>query len=171
MFSCAAHKESSSKQLQRFFAACSPEIARRARAALRIMRERVPGAVELVYDNYNALVIGFGPSERASEAICSIAAYPSWVRLFFLHGKGLPDPEKRLEGEGSQVRSLVLERAETLNEPAVRALLAAAVARAVRPIDPSQPRRLAIRAIVAKQRPRRPGGARRIKPARGTPRM
>jgi len=35
--------------------------------------------------------------------------------------------------------------------------LAAAVARAVRPIDPSQPRRLAIRAIVTKQRPRRPG--------------
>jgi hypothetical protein len=105
-------------------------------------------------------VIAFGPSERASEAVCSIAAYPGRVRLFFLHGKGLPDPEKRLEGEGSQVRSLVLESAGTLDEPAVRALLAAAVERAVRPLDPSQPRRLVIRAIVAKQRPRRPGGAR-----------
>lgn len=156
----AASNDNAGKQLRRFLAAYTPEIARRTRAALRILRVRLPGAVELVYDNYNALVIAFGPSNHASEAICSIAAYPGWVRLFFLHGKGLPDPEKRLEGEGSQVRSLVLESAGTLDEPVVRAFLAAAVKRAVRPLDPSQPRRLVIRAIVAKQRPRRPGGAR-----------
>jgi hypothetical protein len=155
-----ARDDSTAKQLRRFLAAYTPEIARRTRAALRILRARLPGSVELVYDNYNALVIAFGPSERASEAICSIAAYPGWVRLFFLHGKGLADPEKRLKGEGSQVRSLVLESAGTLDEPAVRALLAAAAERAVRPLDPRQPRRLVIRAIVAKQRPRRPGGTR-----------
>ena len=31
------------------------------------IRRLVPGAVELVYDNYNFLVVGFCPSERASD--------------------------------------------------------------------------------------------------------
>ena len=52
-------------QLARFIAKFSPEVAARARAILARMRARLPGAVELVYDNYNALAIGFGPSGRA----------------------------------------------------------------------------------------------------------
>ena len=58
----------------------APEIAERTEAVLARLRERLPGAVELVYDNYNALVIGFGPSERASDATLSVAVYPRWVR-------------------------------------------------------------------------------------------
>src|ERR1039458_9537409 len=65
---------------------------------------RLPGAVQLVYDNYNALVIGFGPSERASEASFSIVLYPRWVTLFFLQGAGLPDPRRLLKGSGKVVR-------------------------------------------------------------------
>src|SRR5439155_3149680 len=68
------------------------------------MRERLPGAIELVYDNYNALVIGFGPTDRASDAIFSIALYPRWVRLFFLYGAKLRDPKKLLKGVGKIVR-------------------------------------------------------------------
>ena len=53
-------------QLARFLARYSPEIDTLARAALAKMRAQLPGAIELVYDNYNALVIGFGPKrERA----------------------------------------------------------------------------------------------------------
>jgi hypothetical protein len=37
---------------------------------------------ELVYDNYNALAIGFGQTERVSDVIFSIAVYPRWVGLF-----------------------------------------------------------------------------------------
>lgn len=54
----------------------TPDIAARARAVLMGMRARLPGAVELVYDNYNGWAIGFGPSERASEAPFSIVLYP-----------------------------------------------------------------------------------------------
>ena len=45
----------------------TPELATLARAALTHLREMLPNAVQLVYDNYNALVIGFGPSEKAGE--------------------------------------------------------------------------------------------------------
>jgi hypothetical protein len=86
--------ESPEAQLDGFIAKYSPDVAAVARAALIRMRRILPGAIELVYDNYNALAVAFGPSERASEAVVSIALYPRWVSLFFLQdGPRLPDPE------------------------------------------------------------------------------
>ena len=54
------------KQLEAFLAKYSPEIRALASKALTKMRARLPGAFELVYDNYNALAIGFSPTERTS---------------------------------------------------------------------------------------------------------
>jgi hypothetical protein len=56
-------------QLDRFLDAFTPEIAAFARVALRKMRQRLPHSIELVYDNYNALACGFGPTEKTPEAI------------------------------------------------------------------------------------------------------
>jgi len=56
-------------QLASFIAKYAPEIAALADAILNRMRKLYPTAVEIVYDNYNALAIGFGPSERASEVM------------------------------------------------------------------------------------------------------
>src|SRR5262245_59090891 len=112
------------RRLDVFMARYSPEVAALARAALDKLRERLPGAIEMVYDNYNALVVGFGPTDRPSEAVLSIALYPRWVTLFFLHGAKFPDPQRRLKGSGKQVRQIRLEDETTLDEPAVRALIA-----------------------------------------------
>ena len=123
------------------------------------MRARLPGAQELVYDNYNALAVGFGPTDRVSEVIFSIALYPRWVSLFFLqNGPRLRDPEGLLGGSGDKVRHIQLRAPDQLSDPAVEHLIAQALERAVRPIDPAQPRRLIIKSVSAKQRPRRPTG-------------
>jgi len=143
------------RQLDAFLAKYSPEIRARGKASIAKMRKRLPGAVQLVYDNYNALVVGFGPSERASEAIFSIALYPRWVTLFFLRGAGLPDPQKVLRGGGKIVRNVRLDDAADLDKPVIRALIDVALARAEKPIDTSQRGRLVIRSISEKQRPRR----------------
>jgi hypothetical protein len=148
--------ESPEIQLEKFLAKYTPEMAGLAKAILVKMRKRLPGAVEMVYDNYNALVIGFCPGERPSEVIFSIAVYTRWVNLFFAHGKGLRDPEKLLRGNGSRVRSIVLNSAGTLDDPAVEDLIAEAVERAVVPFDFARKRELMIRAVAEKQRPRRP---------------
>ena len=74
------------EQLGRFIAKFTPEIAALAESALAKMRKRFPTALQLVYDNYNALAIGFGPTERPSDAIFSIALYPKRVSLCFLQG-------------------------------------------------------------------------------------
>jgi hypothetical protein len=148
--------KSAEAHLASFLAKYTPEIVALAGAVLDKMRERLPGAIELVYDNYNALVIGFGPTERASDAIFSIALYPRWVNLFFLHGADLPDPQKLLKGNGKVVRSITLKDAAVLDRPAVQALMTTALARATLPFDDTQPGRMVIKSISPKQRPRRP---------------
>jgi hypothetical protein len=144
-------------QLASFLAKFTPEIAALTEAILARMRKRYPTALELVYDNYNALAIGFCPTERTSEAIFSIAVFPRWVSLFFLQAnRGLPDPENLLQGDGNVARHIRLPKAATLDEPAVKALMLEAASRAIVPFDPKGVRRLIIKSISAKQRPRRP---------------
>lgn len=156
------------QQLAGFMARYDRPIAALARSALARLRRRVPGATELVYDNYNALVIGFAPGERTSEAIFSIALYPRWVTLFFLTGANLPDPMRRLSGSGSRVRSIVLTRAAELESRDVDALIGAALERAEVRIDPAARRRLIIKSVSARQRPRLPpaGGRSRARASR-----
>ena len=80
------------QQLRIFLAKFEPRVAASARSALARLRKRLPGATELVYDNYNALAIGFGPGDKASEAIFSIAVFPRWVSLFSCKGQSCPIP-------------------------------------------------------------------------------
>ena len=95
----ATSAASPTAQLDAFLDKFTPDIAAQARVALRRMRARLPGAQELVYDNYNALAIGFSPTDRTSEALFSIAVFPRWVSLFFLqNGTCLRDPDCYLEG-------------------------------------------------------------------------
>jgi len=143
------------QQLRSFLAKFDPRVAASARAALSRLRKRLPGAIEIVYDNYNALAIGFGPTERASEVIFSIAVFPRWVSLFFLQGAKLPDPDQVLKGSGTQVRHIVLSDPKILEQPAVKKLMALALKSAKKPLDAKQRRRLIIKSISAKQRPRR----------------
>lgn len=148
-------------QLHRFLGRFSPDVAATARAALVRMRKRLPGAVELVYDNYNALAIAFGATERTSDIVFSIAVYPRWVSLFFMGGPRLPDPKKLLKGSGTTVRHIVLETAATIDHPDVRALMARALERAPSPIDAARKSRLVIKSISKTQRPRRVAAAKK----------
>src|SRR5271155_3750422 len=151
-----AETTSPTEQLASFLAKFTPEINLLAVAILKKMRKRYPTALELVYDNYNALAIGFCPTERTSDAIFSIAVYPQWVSLFFLQAnRGLSDPEKRLQGNGNVVKFIRLGRATELDESAVRALMLEAEAHAKVPFNPRGTHQLIIKSISAKQRPRR----------------
>ena len=144
------------KQLDRFLAAYTPEVADIARKILAKMRKRLPNAIEMVYDNYNALACGFGPTERVSEAIFSIAVYPKHLNLFFLQGAKFPDPDGLLQGEGSRVRHIRMEDEKTLDRPDVKAMMAIAMKMAEVPLDKKTKYRLVIKSVSAKQRPRRP---------------
>jgi len=138
------------RQLTAIINGRSPEMATLTRAVLGKMRQRLPGAVELVYDKKNALVIGFCSAARASNVITSIATYTKWINVYFFEGDTLPDPEGLLQGTGSMVRSIRVTEASVLDRPAVRALIAAALKGAEPPLE-----RKAKRQIVLRQSTRR----------------
>jgi len=146
---------SPSRQLAGFLAKFKPEIRSLGKEALSKLRKRLPTATEFVYDNYYALVIGFGPNERPSDAIFSLVLYPNHVSLCFLQGAQLPDKQKLLLGNGNVVRHIRLADASVLDKPAVRALMADAIDWSKIPFPVKGRRRMFIRLISAKQRPRR----------------
>ena len=158
-------EESPERRLAQFIAKFSPEVARAARVARTKVRKLLPGAFELVYDNYNALALAFGPTEKTSDVILSIALYPRWVSLFFARGAKLPDPSAILRGSGSQIRHVVLEPVGVLDSAAVRGLIKAAVATHPKALGPGR-RRTIIKSVSVKQRPRRPPEV-RGRPTRG----
>ena len=143
------------RRLRTFIAKFDPAHQRLIRAVRRALRARLRGAWELAYDNYNFFVIGYGPTERPSDCVVSIAAGAGGVGLCFIHGASLPDPDKILLGAGKQTRFIRIDSAAVLARPAIRALLAEAIARARIPFPARGRGTLVIRSVSRKQRPRR----------------
>jgi hypothetical protein len=155
------------KQIDAFLAKYTAEMIAAGRDARAKMRARLPGGVEFVYDNYNALVFGFGPTERPSEAVLSLALMPRWVTLCFLKGASMSDPKNLLKGSGSTVRNVRLASAAMLDDADVRALIDEAIHGAVPSYSrTTTPPRTIVKSVSAKQRPRRPSPA--SKPRRGS---
>lgn len=144
------------KQLAAFIAKFTPDMAKCIRAARAKMRKRIPHAIEMVYDNYNFFVIGYGPNDKAGDAIFSLAAQAKGLSLCFLQGAKLPDPKRLLRGSGNVVRNIRLETADTLDLPDVEALIKAALKHAKTPLTADSQHQLIIKSVSAKQRPRRP---------------
>src|ERR1051326_9243194 len=114
-------------QISIFLRKYTPAVEAQLREARTRLRAMFPRGFELVYDNYNALVFGISPTERTSDAFISIAGYPRWVTLFFLHGANLRDAHGLLEGQGKQVRSIRLTEPKDINTPEVEAVIPHAV--------------------------------------------
>jgi hypothetical protein len=142
------------QQLDAFIGKYDPKVAALGRKCFAHMKKRLPGAVSQVYDNYNALAIGFAPPGKAAPL--SIALYPRWVNLFFLYGATLADPDSLLKGSGSRVRSIRIDDARRLEDEDVDTLISAAVLQAGWKLDPRAKNLLVIQSIAKNQRPRRP---------------
>jgi len=143
-------------QLEVFLGRYIPGVAAIGRGAVRQLRARLPGCDVLVYDNYQALAVGFSPDGKTGSAFVSVALYPRWVNLFFLQGAQLKDPEGLLQGAGSIVRHMRLGAIGELDAPYVRAMIEAAIAQAPAPYDAERPGQLVIKSVSAKQKARRP---------------
>ena len=109
------------------------------------MREFVwdlyPKANELIYDNYNALAIGWSPTEKMGHIFCSVAAYRSGKNLHFgfYWGSQIKDPKKLLLGNGNQYRYLLITKKEDLPKTYVKQLLREAFTNSLTKVkDPKQ---------------------------------
>jgi len=115
------------------YSAATRDLALAVRA---FVLRQAPGAVELIYDAYNAVAAGYTFTGRASDARIHVAVYPGWVNLGFHRGADLPDPARLLQGSGRSVRHIRISDPAGLRNPAILALLRAALAAAPRPATP-----------------------------------
>ena len=115
-----------------------------------------PDSTELIYDAYNAVATGYSFTGRPSDAFIHIAVYAHWVNLGFNRGSELEDPQGALQGSGRWIRHIRIAELRDLEQPAVRAFVKAAVARAVRPDSQEGKRgstnRSVVRAVYPKRR-------------------
>ena len=143
-------------QLNDMIARFDPAIQRVVRQARTKLRKRLPAALELVYDNYNALAIGYGSSEKRGDWIVSLAVYASGVNLYFIYGVALPDPHGLLLGSGNQGRFIRLESAAMLDCREIDDLIEAAIAEADTPLPKRGKGYTVIKSVSPNQRRRRP---------------
>ena len=143
------------RRFESFLAEFEPGVAALGRAAVENLRNRLPSADVMVYDNYNFLVTGFSPNERPSDAVLSIVMSAKGVALCFLQGATLPDPHRILRGSGKVVRNVRLQTIGDFDAPDVAMFLDLAIDSARVPFDPHRSGRFYIRSVSAKKRPRR----------------
>ncbi len=148
--------QSPARQVAGFIAKFDPAIAKLVRSARSVLRKRFPTAIELVYDNYNALAIGYSATEKTSDVFFSLAVYARGVDLYFMYGRSLPDPQKLLLGSGKQGAFVRLNDLSVLDNAAVENLMLAAVRYSTSPLPSSGGGYTVVKSISAKQRPQRP---------------
>ncbi len=69
-----------------------------------------PKSNELIYDNYNAVAVGWSPTDRVGHVFCSIAIGRTSknIHFGFYWGSQLSDPDKILLGKGNQYRYILV---------------------------------------------------------------
>ena len=84
------------EDLLKFLAPFSEEIRERALWLREFVWDLYPGTNELIYDNYNALAIGWSPTDKVGHTFCSIAIGRTSknVHFGFYWGSEIADPEK-----------------------------------------------------------------------------
>lgn len=160
-------------QLASYFAKYEPAVAKLGKALRAKLRARLPGFFEIVYvyESQESLVISYSPSENGYEGLCSLALYPSGIKLFFGQGAQLAksDPNKLLRGSGKLVRYVEMNSAADLDRTEIEALMLAAFKLAKVKIDASAKGSVIIKADEQKQRAVRAKKVARSTSTRGTP--
>ncbi|MCY2960286.1 MAG: hypothetical protein NTY35_08970 [Planctomycetota bacterium] len=143
-------------QLASFLAKYAPPIARLGKALRAKLRARLPGLFEIVYvyENQDALVISYSPTEHGYEGLCSLALYPDAVKLHFGQGARLAksDPSQLLQGRGKTVRHVVLNSVTDFDRAEIEVLMAATLKLAQVRLDASSKGAVILKAEAQKQR-------------------
>jgi hypothetical protein len=95
-----------------------------ANQARRALLKLLPGAEESVDPSASVLSYGYGPGYRGM--VCTLILSKSGVKLGFVRGAGLHDPNGLLEGSGKTHKYVQLHTASDLNNPGLKELIRAA---------------------------------------------
>ncbi len=114
------------KELKKFLRPYPTAVRELALQLRQIVLEELGPCHENIYDAYNAVAVGYGPTDRMKDGICHVAVYGRHVNLGFNHGTALPDPRGILLGTGKRIRHITIQSPADLARPEIRAFLRAA---------------------------------------------
>ncbi len=120
-----------SKDLLKFLQPFPPNVQQTTLWLRDFVWKLYPDSNELIYDNYNALAIGFSLSDTAGDAFCSIAVFSKHVNFGFNRGSEIDDPEKILTGNGSLYRYIKVSDTKDFPVKVIKKLLEAACVNAL----------------------------------------
>jgi hypothetical protein len=106
-------------------AALAPQHAVVLDAIRMLVQDVHPGAVESARMGDRAVTWGWGPA-KLKEGYVYVLPYATHVNLGFYEGASLPDPERRLEGSGKNLRHIKIRTCGDLKPSAIRRLVEAA---------------------------------------------
>ncbi len=114
-------------ELLAFLEVYDPALVELAMALRGLVLDLAPEANEVVYDGAYTVAIHYTATSRYQDAFCYIALFTAHINLGFNRGAELPDPKKKLEGTGSQMRHIKLDREDDLERPEIRTFVHAAI--------------------------------------------
>jgi len=111
--------------LLKFLKPFPADIQERALWLRAFVRDLYPDSNELIYDNYNALAVGWSPTDRVGHTFCSIAVGRSShnVHFGFYWGSQIADPKKILLGAGNQYRYILVKSKEEFPKAYIKKLV------------------------------------------------
>ena len=116
------------KDLLKFLEPFPKEVSELALWAREFIWDQYPDCNELIYDNYNALALGWSLTDKLTHTFCSIAVFAKYIHFGFYWGSEIADPEKRLSGNGKQYRYMIVADKKALPKTYIRKLMKEAYA-------------------------------------------
>ena len=110
--------------IEMFLAGYSPNVQAISTDLRAMTRRAMPQAREVLYARHNHFA--YLLSESMRDSICYICPMKDYVRLGFMFGTHLADPEHLLVGEGKRLRHVKVRTIEEARRPALERLVKAA---------------------------------------------
>ena len=107
-------------------AAASPPLRPICDFLRQLIRSLDPAGIEVVWPKLQIASFGVGP-KKMTQHYAYIGIQKSHLNLGFYHGTSLEDPAGLLEGSGKNLRHVKLHDMTAAKNPAIRALLVAAI--------------------------------------------
>ena len=111
------------KALLEFLKPYDPAVQKLALAVRDFVIPEMEPCIEIIWDAYSAVAMGYGPTESHLQGAIHVAVYSKHVNMGFNQGAHMKDPAKLLTGTGNNVRHITIKKTDDLKHPALREYL------------------------------------------------
>lgn len=107
--------------IEAFLAGYSPDVQAISRTLRLMVKSAMPQAHEILFASHNHFAYAFGESMRDRK--CYICPMKDYVRLGFMFGTHLADPDQLLEGTGKRMRHVKVKSVQDASLLALKRLV------------------------------------------------